>query len=286
MTKEAHKKEKHYYIYRFLNQENEVLYVGKTYNQLKERIRVHIKIGKFTEKQLKEIDKIQYIEISNPFDWHILEIFYINYFKAKYNKEFQCQEELFKLINTKEIIGKYYWKDVITKKEFLEILENSKSKYRRNGVLKVQKETQLTQKEFNNLCTELQNSKKTSDKINWLLINLLAYTSIGLKNILMLKWKDIENEINKEHVPVELINFYKETINPFCNFKENDYIISSQKDGFFPLSSASKKIKIFINHFYKGTYNSRSFKNIRENYFAQTLKKEDIIWLNTKKERK
>ena len=37
---------------------------------------------------------------------------------------------------------------------------------------------------------------------------------------------------------------------------------------------------MLINRFYKGTYNSRSFKNIRENYFTQALKKEDIIWLN------
>jgi hypothetical protein len=96
----------------------------------------------------------------------------------------------------------------------------------------------------------------------------------------MLKWKDIENEINKKYIPVELINFYKETINPSSNFKENDYIIPSQKDGFLPLSNASRKIKTLINCFYKGTYNSRSFKDIRENYHKQSIKKEDIIWLN------
>lgn len=280
MSKRIEQKEKHYYIYRFLNKNNEVLYVGKTYNELLKRILGHVNLKLLTDSQLREIDKIQFIEISNAFDWHILEIFYINYFKAKYNKEFQCQEELFKIINTKEIVGKYCWKDIITKKEFLEILENSKNKYRRDGILKVQKETQLTQKEFNNLCIELQNSKKISDKINWFLINLLAYTSIGLKNILMLKWKDIENEINKKRIPMELIVFYKETINPSSNFKESDYIIPSQKDGFLTLSNASKKIKMLINRFYKGTYNSRSFKNIRENYFTQALKKEDIIWLN------
>lgn len=280
MSKRIEQKEKHYYIYRFLNKNNEVLYVGKTYNELLKRILGHVNLKLLTDSQLREIDKIQFIEISNAFDWHILEIFYINYFKAKYNKEFQCQEELFKIINTKEIVGKYCWKDIITKKEFLEILENSKNKYRRDGILKVQKEIQLTQKEFNKLCNELQKSKRKSDKINWLLINLLAYTNIGLKNILMLKWKDIKNKININHIPVELITFYKENIIFTSMFNENDYVIPSQKDGFLPLSNAGKKIKTLINRFYQGTYNSRSFKNIRENYYKQLTKKEDIIWLN------
>ena len=81
MSKRIDEKEKHYYIYRFLNENNEVLYVGKTYNELLKRILGHVNLKLLTDSQLKEIDKIQYIEISNAFDWHILEIFYINYFK-------------------------------------------------------------------------------------------------------------------------------------------------------------------------------------------------------------
>ena len=113
-------------------------------------------------------------------------------------------------------------------------------------------------------------------------INILLFALVGGYIWIKTDNEDVKNEIKNNHIPVELIGFYKKIINPTSAFKEDDYIIPSQKDGFLPLSNASGKIKTLINRFYQGIYNSRSFKNIQENYCKQAIKKEDIIWLNEK----
>ena len=273
-----------FYIYRFLDKNNEVLYVGKTANNLKQRMFGHFNsMKRLTEKQLEEINTIQYIEISNVFDWHILEIFYINYFKAKYNKEFQTNEENFSIINVNNIFYKYFWKDFMHKKEILKMMENAKNPYNIRGFLKTQKEKQLSIQQFNYICMQLQKSKKQTDKINWLLLNLIVYSNLKITEILKLKWEDIENERYTKTIPSDLIFYYTTVINPKLNKIQKPFLIFSQKQEQNSLSNVCRKIKKILTDYYKDNYNSRSLKNIRENYFANEFRKEDILWLQERK---
>lgn len=285
MTKKEQKK-KCLYIYRFLNKDNEVLYVGKTSNNLKTRMFGHFNsMKRLTEEQLNEINKIQYIKILNSFEWHVLEIFYINYFKAKYNKEFQCEDNDFNILHIEKILEKYKWKNFMCKKEILEMIDNAKNPYNVKGFLKTQKEEQLSIQQFNFICIELQKSKKQSDKISWLLLNLLAYSNLKITEILNLKWEDIENGYYTKNIPADLIFYYTTIINPNLNKIQKPFLIFSQKQNQVSLANICKKIKKSINNYYKNNYNSRSLKNIRKSYFSNKLNKEDILWLQEKERR-
>lgn len=270
-------KETHYYIYRFLNKNDEVIYVGKTKVNLRSRILAHINLKILNEQQLSEVYLIQYIEIDNEFDWHILEIFYINYFKAKYNKEFVSDNENYSILNLNTFLSKHIWKNYITQNEFQEMLENSDNLYNKKGFIKPQPANQLNQKQFNEICIYLQESKSQYDKISWLIINLLAYSKLGLSELVELKWNDIPDLINKEKIPKELINYYKININ--LNIENDDYIIKSRKEGFVLPRSVTYKIKILLQKFYQGNYNTKSFQQLNENYYSQKINTSDIIWL-------
>lgn len=269
--------EKHYYIYRFLNDKQEIIYVGKTKLNLRNRILTHIKLKTLNNEQLKEIYKIQYIEVDNEFDWHILEIFYINYFKAKYNKEFVSDNENYSILNLNIFLDKYIWKDYIEKDEFQEMLKNSDKLYNKKGIKKPQVAEQLNQKQFNEICMYLQQNKKESNKICWLIFNLLAYSKINLSELVELKWNNIPELINKSKIPQELITYYKTNIN--SKIKNDDYIFKSSKQGFILPRSITTKIKILLNKFFKGNYNSKSFKQINEDYYTKKINTDNIIWL-------
>lgn len=75
-----------FYIYRFLNKYNEVIYIGKT-NQLRYRIYKHIrcKHDNLPQKCKTEIEKAEYIRLNNACDMSIMEIYLINYYQPKYN---------------------------------------------------------------------------------------------------------------------------------------------------------------------------------------------------------
>ena len=62
-----------FYIYRFLNNKNEIVYVGKTTN-LKNRFKQHSHLT-------KEVVKIEYIECASEADMTWKEIYYINLYK-------------------------------------------------------------------------------------------------------------------------------------------------------------------------------------------------------------
>lgn len=73
-------KEKEYYIYRYFNNQHDVIYVGLTTRPLKERVREHK-----VEALQKETAMIDYATVSNQADMEIYEIFYINKYLPKYN---------------------------------------------------------------------------------------------------------------------------------------------------------------------------------------------------------
>lgn len=76
-----------YYIYRFLDKNNKIVYVGKTVS-LKKRLKSHFNIngGNLSEEQYSKVEKIEYLITKNRIDMDIKELYYINKWKPKFNK--------------------------------------------------------------------------------------------------------------------------------------------------------------------------------------------------------
>ena len=70
------------FLYRFLDKENNILYVGKTTKALMERLRQH---NHLPTKCYQSINQIDYKEINSNADLGILETYYINKYLPIYN---------------------------------------------------------------------------------------------------------------------------------------------------------------------------------------------------------
>jgi hypothetical protein len=79
------------YVYRFLNQEDEIIYVGKTEN-LKIRIKQHLDEGHLPKECYDEVRKIEFIKLYNQYESTIYEVYYINTYQPKYNIEYKYEE--------------------------------------------------------------------------------------------------------------------------------------------------------------------------------------------------
>lgn len=73
-----------YYLYRFINFDGEIIYIGKTKN-LKTRAEQHFPSRSIKQINYDEVCKVEYAEVKTKADQHILEIYYINKTKPKYN---------------------------------------------------------------------------------------------------------------------------------------------------------------------------------------------------------
>lgn len=74
-----------FYVYRFKNEENEIIYVGKTKN-LEQRIRTHFgNQGHLPEECYKEVRKIEFLVFEKESLMGIKELYYIAKFQPKYN---------------------------------------------------------------------------------------------------------------------------------------------------------------------------------------------------------
>lgn len=71
---------KEYFIYRYFNKNNEIIYVGLTERPLKNRVREHS-----TEALFQETEYIDYAVCDCAADMEIYEIYYINKYLPKYN---------------------------------------------------------------------------------------------------------------------------------------------------------------------------------------------------------
>lgn len=82
-------------IYRFLNFNEDVIYVGKT-ERIEHRINSHIsKSSHLPTKCYEEIYKIQFMALSSTVLMDIKEMYYINLYKPKYNSNHLYNEEAF-----------------------------------------------------------------------------------------------------------------------------------------------------------------------------------------------
>lgn len=73
------------YIYRFLNKYNSTIYVGKT-NNLDIRYKQHFTKGHLPKECYDSVAKIEYITENSELNALLLETYYINFFRPKYNQ--------------------------------------------------------------------------------------------------------------------------------------------------------------------------------------------------------
>lgn len=133
-----------YYIYRFLDNEGNTLYIGKSTNIIR-RINEHFSgNGHLPQDCYINCNSIEILEYENPLEMDIGEIFFINKYKPKYNTISKYKEEYNMNIDIKE-----NWK--------LFDCELNKKKY--NYLLF--KETALQ-----NIIIELKELKKQQNEIN------------------------------------------------------------------------------------------------------------------------
>lgn len=75
-------------IYRFVDKNNETLYVGKTTIPLRDRLNSHCTTSSSCPIECyRETKKIFYFNADNDVDLCLYEIYFINIFKPKYNKQ-------------------------------------------------------------------------------------------------------------------------------------------------------------------------------------------------------
>lgn len=77
------------YVYRFIDENNRILYIGKTVN-MDTRMKQHFSSKSHLKKQGKgdlydKIQRIEYLSCKTEYDALVKELYYINYYKPKYN---------------------------------------------------------------------------------------------------------------------------------------------------------------------------------------------------------
>ena len=74
------------YIYRFLDINNDVIYVGKTAQSLDKRIAQHFTNGHLDPSCYKSIAKIEYQKYKTESDALVMETYYITKYNPRFNK--------------------------------------------------------------------------------------------------------------------------------------------------------------------------------------------------------
>lgn len=74
------------YVYRFIDENKKVIYVGKTNNLDKRYVQHFNKNGHLPKECYRSVWKIEYIKVDSELNALLLETYYINKFRPKYNK--------------------------------------------------------------------------------------------------------------------------------------------------------------------------------------------------------
>ena len=90
------------YTYRFINKYNETIYVGYTGQTMAQRMNQHFNKGHLPKECYQEVAKIECIKWATKSDAQIMEVYYINKYKPKYNKQDKRLDQLTLVLEEKE----------------------------------------------------------------------------------------------------------------------------------------------------------------------------------------
>lgn len=82
---------KEYYVYRFMDDLGNVIYIGRTTN-LRTRIQKHFSTGHLPDECYIATSYIESIKLKSQAEMNIYEMYYINIYKPKYNKQEKYDE--------------------------------------------------------------------------------------------------------------------------------------------------------------------------------------------------
>lgn len=80
-----------YYIYRFLNDDGKVIYVGKTQNLIRRMLK-HFNSGHLPEECYEQVVAVEYLVVKTKVDMDIKELYYINKEHPKYNQQLKHED--------------------------------------------------------------------------------------------------------------------------------------------------------------------------------------------------
>lgn len=86
--------ESNYCVYRFLNKNNEIIYIGRTSTGINSRIKDHRASGHLPQDCYNSIRKIEYCSVPTLTESMIIEQYLINKEKPIYNDQFKEKEDL------------------------------------------------------------------------------------------------------------------------------------------------------------------------------------------------
>ena len=91
------------YTYRFLDKENNVIYIGYTGQTMAQRMSQHFGgKGHLPKECYQSVVKIEYIKWKTKCDAQVMEVYYINKYKCKYNKLNKKNDSLTIVLDEKE----------------------------------------------------------------------------------------------------------------------------------------------------------------------------------------
>ena len=74
------------YTYRFKDKYDNIIYIGYTGQQMAQRMNQHFTKGHLPQSVYEEVAKIEYIKHKTKSDAQVMEVYFINKYKPKYNK--------------------------------------------------------------------------------------------------------------------------------------------------------------------------------------------------------
>ena len=111
------------YTYRFKDKYNNTIYIGYTGQQMAQRMNQHFTKGHLPQSVYEEVAKIEYMKHKTKSDAQVWEVYLINKYKPKYNKQDKRLDQLTLHLEEKE------WKTY-------EVLKRQVERYEaENGIL-------------------------------------------------------------------------------------------------------------------------------------------------------
>ena len=102
-----------YCVYRFIDKEGDIIYVGKTKHLKKRMTSQHFTIeGHLPRRAYEETDRVEYTELPTEMDMGIVELYYINRYKPKYNVQSKQVAEL-----SLKIDEGHRWREYVIRKD-------------------------------------------------------------------------------------------------------------------------------------------------------------------------
>ena len=90
------------YTYRFKDKYDNTIYIGYTGQQMAERMNQHFTKGHLPKECYKSVAKIEYIKWKTKSDAQVMEVYFINKYKPKFNKQDKRSDTLTIQLDEKE----------------------------------------------------------------------------------------------------------------------------------------------------------------------------------------